>query len=183
MLLSYLKNVFGSHQCIIRPPNANKSSSSFYDLKSRTINGESFDFSKLNGKKVLIVNTASNCAYTDQYSLLENFHRMYENSLIVLGFPCNDFFGQEPESETKIQEFCSLQYDVSFPLFEKVTTVGAQKSPVFNWLSSKADNGWNDRSPRWNFCKYLIDEKGELLLYATSGILPTHKDLISLVER
>lgn len=183
MLLSYIKNVFGRHQCFVRPPGADKASRSFYELKSRSITGENFNFSGLKGKKVLIVNTASRCAYTDQYSLLENFQRIYKNSLVVLGFPCNDFFAQEPESESKIMEFCNVNYDVSFPLFEKITTVGAAKSPVFSWLSSKVQNGWNHRSPRWNFCKYLVDEKGELLLYATSAILPTHKDLISLVER
>src|ERR1700752_5351505 len=147
MLISYLKNVFGRHRCILRPSNASKALQPFHELSSKTITGEKFDFSRLKGKKTLIVNTASNCAYTDQYSLLENFHRMYGNSIVVLGFPSNDFFGQEPEIESKIQEFCSLHYDVSFPLFEKTSILGAQRSPVYNWLGSKAHNGWNNRLP------------------------------------
>lgn len=183
MLVTYLKHIFGSQRCMVRPPDASKPPHSFHELNAKLITGESFDFLRLKGKKVLIVNTASNCAYTDQYSLLENFQRIYSNSLVVLGFPCNDFFRQEPESGSKIQEFCALHYDISFPLFEKITIVGEHRSSVFNWLSSKMHNGWNDRSPRWNFCKYLVDEKGELLLFATSAILPTHKELISLVER
>ncbi|HEY1038737.1 MAG TPA: glutathione peroxidase [Bacteroidia bacterium] len=182
MLLPYLKNVFGRHQCIVRPNNTGNAPKSFHNLSSRTITGEHFHFSQLKGKKVLIVNTASQCSYTDQYSILESFQQMYQQSLVILGFPCNDFFRQEPESEAKIQQFCRSNYDISFPMFEKSSTIGSHKSPVYKWLSEKSQNGWNHRAPQWNFCKYLVDENGELLLYATSAILPTHKDFISLVE-
>jgi glutathione peroxidase len=173
---------FGRQKCVVRPASAPKPPFSFFDLSARTITGEKFFFSQLKGKKTLIINTASFCGYTDQYAILESFHQMYGNSVTVLGFPCNDFSGQEPESETRIMKFCKENYDVSFQLFEKVTLQGEQRSQVYDWLSSRRKNGWSNHAPTWNFCKYLVDEKGELLFYAGSTVLPTHKDFMSFIE-
>jgi glutathione peroxidase len=178
MILAFLKKLLSKHKCIPRPNSANNASVSFYELTGKTIKGEDFNFSQLKGKKVLIVNTASKCGYTGQYAQLEDLHRLYKEKLIVLGFPCNDFLGQEPEGEAKIMEFCSINYGVSFQLFEKITLKGAQKSPIYEWLSNTKLNGWNETAPIWNFCKYLIDEKGELALYASPAILPTDKEFI-----
>ena len=182
MFWDKVKMFLGRQKCVVRPRNAQKSPVSFFDLSAKTIAGEKFLFSQLKGKKTLIINTASKCGYTDQYAIIESFHRMYKDSVTVLGFPCNDFMGQEPESETKIMEFCSVNYGVTFQLFEKITLEGEQRSAVYDWLSKKSKNGWNNNAPTWNFCKYLIDENGELLFFAGSTVLPTHTDFMSFIE-
>ncbi|MCD6067734.1 MAG: glutathione peroxidase [Bacteroidetes bacterium] len=182
MLWDRIKLFFGGQKCVVKPASVPKAPVSFFDLYAKTISGEKFHFSQLKGKKTLIINTASKCSYTDQYTILESFHQTYGNSVTVLGFPCNDFLGQEPESETKIMEFCSINYGVSFQLFEKMTLKGESRSQVYDWLGSRQKNGWSNHTPTWNFCKYLVDENGELLLFASSSVLPTHKDFMSLID-
>ena len=139
-------------------------STGFYDLKVKTLEGESFDFSSLKGKKVMIVNVASKCGNTPQYKDLEEIYEKYRNDdFIIIGFPANNFLNQEPGSADEIRKFCSENYGVTFPLMEKISVKGADMNPVYQWLTSKQKNGVRDSQVTWNFQKYLIDEKGNLI--------------------
>lgn len=143
---------------------------SFHDLKATDINGNEIAFSQYAGKKVLVVNTASECGYTPQYAQLEELYQAYKDKgLVIIGFPSNDFGGQEPGSEAEIAAFCQKNYGVTFPLMSKVHTKGSAQSPVYAWLTQRALNGKMDSEVKWNFQKYLIDEDGTLhTMLATS---------------
>lgn len=154
---------------------------SFYDFKVKTIDGTEFDFSSLKGKKVLIVNTASECGFTPQYAELQELHTKYGDRLTILGFPANNFGGQEPGSNQEIQAFCSRNYGVTFQMFEKISVKGDDTHPLYKWLSDKSLNGWNEQKPTWNFCKYLIDEKGELVKFYGSAVKPLSTEITSLL--
>jgi glutathione peroxidase len=145
----------------------------------KSIDGEVVDFSKYKGKKVLVVNTASECGYTPQYAELEELHKKYGEKLVVLGFPSNDFGGQEPGSNEEIASFCQKNYGVSFQLFEKVDVKGKDACELYQWLANKDANGWNDQAPKWNFNKYLIDENGKLIKYFPSNVKPMSQELLS----
>lgn len=136
---------------------------SFYDFKVKTIDGGEFDFSTLKGKKVMIVNTASNCGFTPQYKDLEALYTMYSDQLVILGFPANNFAGQEPGSNEEIKKFCSEKYGVTFPMMSKVSVRGKDIDPLYKWLTSKELNGFKDSQVTWNFQKYLINEDGKLV--------------------
>jgi glutathione peroxidase len=155
-----------------------KPMTSFYDFKMRSINGEEIDFIEFEGKKVLIVNVASKCGYTPQYSDLQKLHKEYGDKVVILGFPANNFGGQEPGSNEEIAEFCESNFGVSFRMFEKVSVKGVDKHPLYRWLSDKSQNGWNDQEPTWNFCKYLINENGELVKFYPSSVNPTDEKII-----
>ena len=155
---------------------------SFYTLKSQLNNGKEFDFSQLKGKKVLIVNTASDCGYTNQYDDLQHLHEQYNDKLIILGFPANDFKQQEKGSDEEIAEFCKLNFGVSFPLMKKSrVNKGAAQNEIFQWLTDKTRNGWNDRQPTWNFCKYIVDENGKLTHFFASSIHPMNKEVLKAI--
>ena len=167
-------------------PEDNSSStgdSSFYSFKVKSLEGEEIDFSKYKGKKVLIVNTASKCGFTPQYEELQKLHIQHGDKVTVLGFPCNQFGGQEPGTSAQIGEFCKKNYGVSFQLFEKVDVKGDHQHPLYKWLTTKSLNGWNDKAPGWNFCKYLINEKGELVDFYGSTVSPTGKKILSGIEK
>ena len=156
----------------------------FYDLQSTLINGEKFDFNQLRGKKVLIVNTASDCGYTNQYDGLEELYKKYAGKLVVLGFPSNDFKGQEKRNDKEIAEFCRVNFGVSFPLMQKsAVSRGGDQHPVYQWLTDPAKNGWNKKQPSWNFSKYLVDEQGRLVNYFGSSIAPFDKAIIHPIEK
>jgi glutathione peroxidase len=141
-----------------------QNSTGFYDLKSKTIDGEAFHFSSLKGKKVLIVNTASKCGNTPQYKDLQALYEKYKDkNFVILGFPENNFMGQEPGSNAEIKEFCTKNYGVTFPMMSKISVKGDNIDPVYIWLTSKAKNGVMDSKIKWNFQKYMIDEKGNLV--------------------
>lgn len=140
------------------------SKKSFYDFKVETIDGEEFDFKSLKGKKVMIVNTASKCGLTPQYKDLEALYKQYGNkNFVIIGFPANNFMEQEPGTNADIKEFCSKNYGVSFPMMSKISVKGEDMSPVYKWLTQKSENGVKDSEVKWNFQKYLIDEKGNLV--------------------
>lgn len=146
---------------------------SFYDLKAKTIDGKDFNFSDLKGKKVLIVNTASKCGYTPQYEELEKLYEKYKDkNFIIIGFPANNFMKQEPGTNTEIEEFCKKNYGVTFQMMEKISVKGDDMHPVYKWLTQKALNGNMDSSVKWNFQKYMIDEKGNLVDVAYSNEKP-----------
>ncbi|HEY9559617.1 MAG TPA: glutathione peroxidase [Anseongella sp.] len=159
---------------------ANAQDTGFYSLKMKSIKGNEVDFSQFKGKKVLIVNTASECGFTPQYEGLEELYRTNgKKGLVILGFPANNFGGQEPGSNLEIASFCKENYGVTFPMFEKSSVKGDDKNQVFQWLSDKSANGWNEQEPTWNFCKYLIDEKGKLVAFFPSKVEPMSKEITS----
>jgi glutathione peroxidase len=154
----------------------------FYGLTFNTINGEKYDFSNLKGKYVLIVNTASKCGYTPQFADLENLYKEYGGKLVILGFPSNDFGSQDPGTNNEINDFCKVNYGVTFTMMEKSQVKGKDKNPVFQWLTDKSLNGINDKEPSWNFCKYLINDKGELLSFFPSKIKPGGEEIASFLK-
>lgn len=158
-------------------PDAAKSGSSFYDLNYVAIDGKPVNFSQYKGKKVLIVNVASKCGYTSQYDDLEKLSNTFGEKVVVVGFPANDFMGQEPGTNEEIAAFCKTSFSVDFPMSQKISVVGEGKHPVYKWLTTKSLNGWNEAEPKWNFFKYLIDEKGELLAVFPSKTKPLDAEI------
>ena len=155
---------------------------SFYSLKSILNNGEEFLFAELKGKKVLIVNTASDCFYTNQYDELEKLYRLYSSNLNVLAFPANDFKEQEKADDNSIVQFCKLNFGVSFPLMKKSIVVKSDhQNEVYQWLTHTDKNGWNTKQPGWNFSKYLVDENGILTHYFEPTVSPLAKEIIKLL--
>jgi glutathione peroxidase len=152
-----------------------------YSFKMKDINGKEVDFAQYKGKKVLIVNVASQCGYTRQYKDLQELHTKYGDKVVVLGFPANNFGGQEPGTNKEIAAFCEKNYGVKFTIFEKISVKGPDAHPLYKWLSSKAENGVIDEAPSWNFCKYLIDENGIPMKFFKSGTNPMSNDIISLL--
>ncbi len=138
-------------------------SSGFYDFKVKTLEGKDFDFASLKGKKVMVVNTASKCGFTPQYKELEEVYVKNQDNLVIIGFPANNFANQEPGTAADIRKFCSENYGVTFPMMEKISVKGDDMAPLYKWLTSKAKNGVMDSEVKWNFQKYLIDEKGNLV--------------------
>jgi glutathione peroxidase len=135
----------------------------FHALSALDINGQRYDFTRLKGRKVIVVNTASECGYTPQYKQLQELYETYrDKGLTIVGFPSNDFGGQEPANERTIAAFCEKHYGVTFPMMSKVMTKGEGQHPVYQWLTQKAKNGATDSAVKWNFQKYLINEDGSL---------------------
>jgi glutathione peroxidase len=156
---------------------------SFHTLSVTDIHGKPYSFEQLKGKKVLLVNTASECGYTPQYRQLQELYTTYKDKgLVVLGFPSNDFGGQEPGSEQQIEQFCQANYGVTFPMMSKVSTKGADKHPVYRWLTEKALNGKMDSEVKWNFQKYLVDEQGDLVTMLASAADPLGAEVTDWVE-
>lgn len=138
---------------------------SFYDFKVETIDGKPFDLNSLKGKKVMVVNTASKCGLTPQYEELEELYKSYSGAgdFVIIGFPANNFMNQEPGTNEEIQSFCSENYGVTFPMMSKISVKGKDMHPLYKWLTTKELNGVKDSEVSWNFQKYLIDEKGNLV--------------------
>ena len=138
-------------------------SASIYQFKVKDINGNTFDFASLKGKKIMVVNTASKCGLTPQYEQLEALYTKYKSkNFVIIGFPANDFMSQEPGSDKEIAQFCQMNYGVSFPMMSKISVKGKDMDPVYHFLTEKAKNGKEDSKVEWNFQKYLIDENGHL---------------------
>jgi len=156
-------------------------SKSVHDFTLKSIDGKEVSLSQFKGKKLLIVNVASQCGYTPQYKDLEELSKTYKDKLVVLGFPANNFGSQEPGNNSEIKSFCEKNYGVSFPMFSKVSVVGKDQDPLFKFLSSKDLNGSVGDSPRWNFSKYLVDENGKVLKFFPSSVKPLSKDITDLL--
>ncbi|MBM3415046.1 MAG: glutathione peroxidase [Bacteroidetes bacterium] len=156
---------------------------SFYSLKGTLNDNTELDFATLKGKKVLLVNTASNCGYTDQYNDLQRLYEKAKDNLVVLGFPANDFKEQEKGTDEEIAQFCKLNYGVSFPLMKKSSVVkGETQNPVFRWLTDSSLNGWNTKPPSWNFSKYLVNESGVLAHYFGPSVSPLSEGVIKAIQ-
>ena len=158
----------------------NNSMKSFYDLQLNDISGNKIDLGSLKGKKVLIVNVASKCGYTSQYSDLQDLYENHSDKLEIIGIPCNDFGRQEPGSASEIKNFCKMNYGVTFTLSEKQKIKSKPVSGIYEWLSNPDLNGWNSSLPSWNFCKYMIDESGKLTHFFKSGVNPNDKEILDL---
>jgi glutathione peroxidase len=155
---------------------------SIHSFKVKSIEGGEIDFSKFKGKKILVVNTASKCGYTPQYEALQKLYKEYEKKLVIVGFPCNQFGGQEPGTEGEIKEFCKVRYGVTFPLAAKVDVKGSTAAPIYKWLCSKGENGVLDAEIKWNFNKFLLNEKGELLAYFPSSVKPDSDEIAKYLK-
>ena len=164
------------HHFTINDPSAK---SSIHKFKVEALDGSTIDFSKYKGKKILVVNTASKCGFTPQYELLEKLYNKYSDKLVIVGFPANNFGGQEPGSNSEIQEFCKKNYGVTFPMAAKVSVKGDDIAPVFKWLTTKKLNGKMDAEIQWNFNKFLLDEQGELVAKFDSKVSPVGEEILS----
>jgi glutathione peroxidase len=155
----------------------------FHSFKTQTIDGKDFDLASLKGKKVLVVNTASKCGLTPQYKELEALYKQYKDrNFVIIGFPANNFLSQEPGSNEEIAEFCELNYGVTFPMMSKISVKGKDQDPIYKWLTSKAENGKIDAEVTWNFQKFMIDENGELVDYASPREKPLSDKIVSWIE-
>lgn len=157
---------------------------SFYSLKAMLNTGDTLDFATLKGKKVMLVNTASDCGYTNQYEDLQKIAEEYKDKLIVLGFPANDFKEQEKGTDEEIATFCKKNFGVTFPLMQKSVVIkSAIQNPAFKWLTDAALNGWNEKQPSWNFSKYLVSETGMLTNYFDPSVSPDSKEVQEAIKK
>jgi glutathione peroxidase len=155
------------------------SSKSIYDFKVEALDGSTIDFAKFKGKKILIVNTASACGFTPQYEGLEALSKKYQDKLVIVGFPANNFGGQEPGTNGEIKEFCKKNYGVTFPMAAKISVKGDDTAPIYKWLCSKSENGVLDATITWNFNKFLLDENGHIVTKFDSKVTPMSDELTS----
>lgn len=160
-----------------------KKMKSIYDYTFEDINGDQFNFADLKGKKILILNTASKCGYTKQYDALEKIYQQYRNDdFVVIGFPSDNFGGQEFENNEEIANFCRLNYGVSFPLMTKSDVKGTGQNEIFKYLTQKALNGKSDYDVKWNFTKFLINPDGTLEASYPSNVTPDDEKIIAWIE-
>lgn len=154
-----------------------------YDFKVESLTGGGvIDFAKFKGKKILIVNTASKCGYTPQYEQLEALYKKYKDKLVIVGFPANNFMRQEPGSNEQIEAFCKENYGVSFPMAAKISVKGNDMAPIYQWLTTKDYNGFEDNKVKWNFQKYLINEEGKLIAVFAPSVKPDSEEVIKAIE-
>ena len=156
---------------------------SIYDFKVRSLGGGVIDFSAFRGKKILIVNTASRCGHTGQYEGLQELSTRYADKLVVVGFPCNDFLFQEPGSAGEIEQFCKVRYGVTFPMADKIHVKGNDTAPVYVWLMNKQYNHFADSKIKWNFQKYLVNEKGDLTDVFDPDVEPMSDSVLTAIGR
>jgi len=159
--------------------NPNSTLKSIYDFKVPALDGTTIDFSTFKGKKILIVNTASQCGYTPQYEGLQKLYETYKDKLVIVGFPENNFGQQEPGTNDEIKSFCKKNYGVTFPMAAKVSVKGDDMAAIYQWLTNKAQNGVMDVEIKWNFGKFLLDEKGNLMTYFPSKVTPMSDEITS----
>jgi glutathione peroxidase len=158
-------------------------SAPFYNLSALLNNGNELPFDRLKGKKILIVNTASNCGYTNQYTELQELYEKQKEKLLVFAFPSNDFKEQEKGTDEEIAQFCQLNFGVTFPLAKKSVVIkGEGQNKVFEWLTHKELNGWNEQPPSWNFSKYLVNEQGILTHYFDPAVSPCDAEILKAIN-
>lgn len=154
-----------------------------YDYQVKDIDGNDFDFNSLQGKKIMVVNTASECGFTSQYEGLEDLYKKYKDQdFVIVGFPANNFKGQEPGSNEDIKKFCTEKFDVTFPMMAKISVVGEDQAPIYQFLTQKEKNGVMDSEVKWNFQKYLINPNGTLAKVFYSKTEPNDPEIIEWVE-
>lgn len=178
-----LSSCFFGKPKMANPNMTQTPSTSVFDISINALDGSPMDLSAFKGKKILIVNTASECGYTPQYEGLQALYEANKEQLVVLGCPCNQFGGQEPGSAEQIASFCSSRFQVSFPMTEKIDVKGEQQHPLYKWLCNKSQNGALDASVSWNFNKFLLDENGQMMAYYPSNTSPSDPDLLAAINR
>jgi len=152
----------------------------FYDFQVKTLIGDDFNLADLKGKRVLVVNTASECGFTPQYAQLQELFEKYGGEdFVIIGFPSNDFGGQEPGSDAEIAQFCQMNYGVTFPMMSKISVKGKDQHPLYAWLTNKSLNGVSDAKVKWNFNKFLIDEKGNWVADFGSTVKPLDDRIVT----
>ena len=155
-----------------------------YQFKLKDLYGKEFDFSTLKGKKILIVNTASECGLTPQYKDLEAIYEKYKDkNFVIVGFPANNFGSQEPGSNEEIAKFCEKNYGVTFPMMSKISVKGKDMTEIYQYLTQKSRNGLQDSQVEWNFQKYLINEEGKLVKVLSPRVLPTDAEIVGWINR
>ncbi len=158
-------------------------SESIYNIKVNKLDGTSLDLKEFKGRKMLFVNVASKCGYTPQYAELQELYDDYSEKLEIFGVPCNQFGGQEPESDEEIAQFCKKNYGVTFTMLEKVDVKGSSQHPLYSWLTTKEKNGVMDATVRWNFHKFLVDEEGALINMYNSRTNPVGAEMLEAINR
>ena len=158
----------------VKSPQQNKT---IYDFKVASLDGGTIDFANFKGKKILIVNTASKCGFTPQYKELEELYEKYKDRLVIIGFPANNFFSQEPGSNEDIAEFCKKNYGVSFPMAAKISVKGQHIAPIYQWLCNKEENGVLNAKIIWNFNKFLLNEQGIIIAKFNSRVKPMSEEV------
>jgi glutathione peroxidase len=153
------------------------SNTSIHSFKVKSIDGGMIDFAKYKGKKILVVNVASQCGYTRQYEGLQKLYDAHKDKLVIVGFPANNFGSQEPGSDGEIAQFCKARFGVTFPMASKISVKGDDTAPIYKWLTSKTENGVLDASIGWNFNKFLLDENGKMIAYFPSKIEPNSEEI------
>ncbi len=175
-----------NHSTETRPENPMKQTSeqqTIYNYRVKDIAGDDFDFASLKGKKIMIVNTASECGLTPQYEQLQAVYEEFKDkNFVIIGFPANNFGSQEPGSNEQIATFCKKNYGVSFPIMSKISVKGSDIHPIYQFLTQKAKNGLQDSEVQWNFQKYLIDEKGHLAKVISPRTLPNDPEIINWIK-
>lgn len=155
----------------------------FHSFTTKTIDGKEFKLNSLKGKKVLVVNTASKCGLTPQYEGLQTLYKKYGGEkFVIIGFPANNFLSQEPGSNSEIKQFCTSEYKVTFPMMQKISVKGDDIDPIYKWLTTKSLNGKVDADVTWNFQKFMIDENGNFVDYATPRTKPDDEKIIKWIE-
>jgi glutathione peroxidase len=173
----------GKSSAVLKNTAGVKPQQSFYDLTIQMSDGSTLACSTLKGKKVILVNTASDCGYTRQFGELQSLYAANDKKLVIIGFPANDFKEQEKGTDASIGEFCKINYGVTFPLAAKSMVVkAAGQNVIFQWLTDKTKNGWNEQAPSWNFCKYLVNEEGTLTHYFATAISPGSSEITTAIE-
>lgn len=155
---------------------------SIHSFNVTGIDGKQINMASFKGKKILVVNTASKCGYTPQYEALEKVYETYKDKLVIIGFPCNQFGGQEPGTNDEIVAFCKKNYGVNFLLADKVDVKGDNTAPVYQWLTQKAKNGVLDATISWNFNKFLLDENGKMIAFFPSNIKPDSEAILNYLK-
>jgi glutathione peroxidase len=181
--LMWVTKAAGKNSAILENTASVKPSQSFYDLSIKMNDGSTLQCSTLRGKKIIVVNTASDCGYTNQFGELQSLFEENKDKLVIIGFPANDFKEQEKGSDANIGEFCKINYGVTFPLAAKSTVIkAAGQNELFKWLSDKNKNGWNEQAPSWNFCKYIINTDGTLTHYFAASVSPASNDVKKAIQ-
>ena len=182
-LLLWINKLTGTRSLELINRKDNKPSEPIYDYSVQLNNGKELKLSELKGRKILIVNTASDCGYTKQYEQLQKLFTLWPDKLTVIGFPANDFKEQEKGSDDEIALFCKINYGVTFPIARKSTVVdGPSQNNIFKWLTHSEKNGWCNQKPSWNFSKYLVNEQGLLTHYFDPAVSPTSEEVIGAIN-
>lgn len=180
----HITRLFQKNTKVAENRNGIRPVESIYELSVELNNGAVLSLGACRGKKILLVNTASDCGYTAQYGELQKLYQHAREDLVVIGFPANDFKQQERGSDEEIARFCSRNYGVSFPLAKKTSVVRSEaQHPVFQWLTNKELNGWNNQQPVWNFSKYLVNEEGVLTHFFGPSVLPVSDEVLKAINQ